>query len=99
MRRADFPPELRDSASSLELGTDAIEPTLERLLERLGVWIKAEPAAVLAAVRARDALLGQLLRWNGGSGLGAGIDGDGRLVVATADGRVALDAGEVHLGS
>jgi BirA family biotin operon repressor/biotin-[acetyl-CoA-carboxylase] ligase len=99
MRRADFPPELRDSAASLELGTDAIEPTLERLLERLGVWIKAEPAAVLAAVRARDALLGQLLRWNGGSGLGAGIDGDGRLVVATADGRVALDAGEVHLGS
>ena len=38
------------------------------------------------------------VRWAGaGDGRGAGIDGDGRLVVATDEGRVALDAGEVHL--
>jgi hypothetical protein len=34
----------------------------------------------------------------GGFGRGAGIDGDGRLVVASDSGRVQLDAGEVHLG-
>jgi biotin-(acetyl-CoA carboxylase) ligase len=52
---------------------------------------------VLEAVRARDALLGHRVRWAAGAGRGAGIDGEGRLVVATDSGRVALDAGEVHL--
>ncbi len=52
---------------------------------------------MLQAVRERDALLGRPVRWAGGRGTGAGIDGDGRLVVATAAGTVALDAGEVHL--
>ena len=32
-----------------------------------------------------------------GAGVGAGIDADGRLVVETDAGTVALDAGEVHL--
>jgi BirA family transcriptional regulator, biotin operon repressor / biotin---[acetyl-CoA-carboxylase] ligase len=98
LRDSDFPPELRDTAGSLGLPPDAIEPTLARLLGRLEHWLAAEPDAMLAAVRARDALLGQPLRWARGSGRGAGIDGDGRLVVATAEGTVALDAGEVHLG-
>ena len=71
--------------------------TLARLLARLEHWLAAEPDAVLAAVRARDALLGQSVRWATGSGRGAGIDGDGRLIVATAEGTVALEAGEVHL--
>jgi biotin-(acetyl-CoA carboxylase) ligase len=53
---------------------------------------------MLAAVRARDALLGQPLTWAGGTGRGAGIDEHGRLVVATGGRRQALNAGEVHLG-
>jgi biotin-(acetyl-CoA carboxylase) ligase len=38
------------------------------------------------------------MSWRDGAGTGAGIDEDGRLLVAVDDGRqVALDAGEVHL--
>jgi BirA family transcriptional regulator, biotin operon repressor / biotin---[acetyl-CoA-carboxylase] ligase len=98
LRDSDFPPELRDTAGSLGLSPDALEPALARLLGRLEHWLAAEPDAVLAAVRARDALLEQPVRWASGNGRGAGIDGDGRLVVATAEGTVALEAGEVHLG-
>jgi BirA family biotin operon repressor/biotin-[acetyl-CoA-carboxylase] ligase len=97
LRDHDFPPELVDRAGTLGLEPEAIEPTLSQLLDLLGRWITAEPGAVLEAVRARDALLNRPVRWAGGTGQGAGIDGDGRLVVLTADGRVALDAGEVHL--
>jgi BirA family biotin operon repressor/biotin-[acetyl-CoA-carboxylase] ligase len=98
LRDQDFPHELAGRAGTLGLEPEAIEPTLSALLHVLGRWIGAQPEAVLEAVRARDALLQRPVRWAGGSGQGAGIDGDGRLVVLTADGRVALDAGEVHLG-
>jgi BirA family biotin operon repressor/biotin-[acetyl-CoA-carboxylase] ligase len=98
LRAEDFPPELRDTAGTLGLEPDAIEPTLVRLLESLERWLAADEPKVLDAVRARDALLDREVRWATGEGLGAGIDRDGRLVVSTEDGgRVALDAGEVHL--
>lgn len=93
-----LPPEVRDRAGTLGLEPSAIEPWLEGLLRSLEVWIDAGSEVVLDAVRARDALLGQAVRWAGGAGVGAGIDGDGRLVVQTESGHVALDAGEVHLG-
>jgi biotin-(acetyl-CoA carboxylase) ligase len=79
------------------LAPDAVEPTLAAVLARLGDWLVADAAAVVAAVRERDALLGQSVRWAGGEGVGAGIDESGRLVVRTDAGDVALDAGEVHL--
>lgn len=97
VRAEDFPAELRDRAGTLGLEPDAIEPMLAELLERLEQWLAADAAAVLEALRERDALLGERLRWAGGEGHGAGIDSDGRLVVVTDTGRVALDAGEVHL--
>lgn len=99
LRPDDFPPELRNRAGTLGLEPDAIEPVLTRLLDSLEHWIAASADEVLDAVRRRDALLGQSIRWAGGDGRGDGIDGDGRLVVATADGTVTLDAGEVHLGA
>jgi len=40
---------------------------------------------------------GTSIRWNGGEGVAAGINDDGALVVETDSGRVALNAGEVHL--
>jgi len=99
VRPGDFPPELRDVAGTLGLEPGEVEPTLEWLLDRLRRWLPAEPADVLAAVRARDALLDAPVRWSGGHGRGGGIDGDGRLIVVTAEGRVTLEAGEVHLGT
>jgi BirA family transcriptional regulator, biotin operon repressor / biotin---[acetyl-CoA-carboxylase] ligase len=98
LRVDDFPPELQETAATLGLTEEAVEPSLTETLGRLGTWIAADPDAVLSAVRARDALLDQPVRWAGGAGRGGGIDGDGRLVVVTDGGRVELDAGEVHLG-
>ncbi len=93
----DFPPELKETAGSMGLAPEAVEPTLGRLLEQLERWLAATEADVLRAVRARDALAERKVSWAGGTGRAGGIDGDGRLVVITDAGRVALDAGEVHL--
>ncbi len=93
----DLPRELRDRAGTLAMGVERIEPMLERLLHGLQRWITAEAQSVLEVVRMRDALLDRPVRWIGGDGVGAGIDGEGRLLVLTATGRVALEAGEVHL--
>ena len=98
VREADLPPELRERAGSLGLSVGDVEPTLSRLLDRLEHWLEAKPDAVLDALRRRDALLGRQVRWAGGAGEAAGVDGDGRLVVSTVDGQVTLEAGEVHLG-
>lgn len=97
LRAEDFPIELRGSAGTLGLEPSAIEPTLEALLLQLEQWLAADAGSVLDAVRARDALLGRSVRWAGGRGVGAGVDSQGRLVVETDSGAVALDAGEVHL--
>jgi BirA family transcriptional regulator, biotin operon repressor / biotin---[acetyl-CoA-carboxylase] ligase len=96
--RADqLPPELRATAGTLGLPAAAIEPTLRRLLDGLERWLPAPRDEVLAAFRLRDALLGRPLAWDGGTGIGAGVDGDGRLVVSAGPRRLTLDAGEVHL--
>jgi BirA family biotin operon repressor/biotin-[acetyl-CoA-carboxylase] ligase len=99
LRPGDFPPELRETAGTLGLEPDATEPTLAQLLGELERWLPASSDEVLQAVRERDALLGEPVRWAGGEGRGGGIDADGRLLVVTADGTTALDAGEVHLGA
>jgi BirA family biotin operon repressor/biotin-[acetyl-CoA-carboxylase] ligase len=99
LREEDFPPELAGRAGTLGLEPAAVEPTLDRLLGSLDRWLTAAPDAVLEAVRSRDALLDRPVRWAGGEGRGAGIDSEGRLLVATGDGQIALDAGEVHLGA
>jgi BirA family transcriptional regulator, biotin operon repressor / biotin---[acetyl-CoA-carboxylase] ligase len=99
LRPEQLPEELRDRAATLGLTPADIEPTLARLRDALERWLTASDPEILQAVRARDALHGVPLRWDGGSGIGAGIDDSGRLLVALPDGSsVALDAGEVHLG-
>jgi BirA family biotin operon repressor/biotin-[acetyl-CoA-carboxylase] ligase len=98
VRPGDLPDELRDRAASLQLDPRALEPTIAALLAALGERLALEPAALLAAYRERDALLGRPVRWQRGEGTAAGIDEDGRLLVDRRDGtRAALDAGEVHL--
>jgi BirA family biotin operon repressor/biotin-[acetyl-CoA-carboxylase] ligase len=94
----ELPPAVRGSAGTLGRAPAEIEPLLAALLGRLERWL-AEPAeAVLEAWRARDALLGREVTWPGGTGKGAGVDGEGRLVVTLAGGgTAAMHAGEVHL--
>lgn len=97
LRECDLPPDLRDRAGTLGREPEAIEPLLERLLGLLERWIAAAPSSVLDAVRVRDALRDRPVRWEAGEGRAAGIDDEGRLLVDGSEGRVALDAGEVHL--
>ena len=98
VRLDDLPEELRATATTLGLAPRDVEAVLGRLLEALQGWLGRDEPAVLDAWRARDALRGRDVRWAGGTGRAAGIDGDGRLLVDTAaGGRTALDAGEVHL--
>ena len=108
----EFPPELRDTATSLATERDrhlsgptrqmAITPSAGEaaavLNRHLEAWLEADQASVLAAWRERDALLGREIAWEGGSGVADGIDDRGYLLVVTAGGnRVAVGAGEVHL--
>jgi BirA family transcriptional regulator, biotin operon repressor / biotin---[acetyl-CoA-carboxylase] ligase len=98
----EFDEEVRGIATSLRVAApDAEAPTvqnvLERLLESLAVWLEKEPSEITAAWRERDALLGKRVRWQSGEGTAEGVDDSGALLVITDSGRVALDAGELHL--
>jgi BirA family transcriptional regulator, biotin operon repressor / biotin---[acetyl-CoA-carboxylase] ligase len=95
----DFPTELEDLATSLrrEGLNSSTEEVLTSLLVSLDRWLERPMAEVLAAWRTRDALRGEAVHWPGGSGQAAGVDDSGALLVDTASGRIALDAGEVHL--
>jgi BirA family biotin operon repressor/biotin-[acetyl-CoA-carboxylase] ligase len=96
---ADLPEELRDTAGTLGRPRAAVEPFLTELLAALERALALEPAALLDAWRARDALAGSEVSWAGGRGVAAGIDGEGQLLVTLPGGGVtALNAGEVHLG-
>jgi BirA family biotin operon repressor/biotin-[acetyl-CoA-carboxylase] ligase len=78
-------------------GAVSVEELLERLLLALDGWLSRPLPEVLAAWRSRDALYGEAVRWQNGSGKGAGIDESGALLVDTDSGRIVLNAGEVHL--
>jgi BirA family transcriptional regulator, biotin operon repressor / biotin---[acetyl-CoA-carboxylase] ligase len=78
-------------------GAIGAEELLSRVLVALERWLSRPLPEVLGAWRSRDALLGETVRWKDGSGEGAGIDEGGALLVDTDSGRVALQAGEVHL--
>jgi BirA family biotin operon repressor/biotin-[acetyl-CoA-carboxylase] ligase len=97
---ADLPPELRDSAGTLGRSPHELEPMLAELLAALERRLAEPAAAVVAALIERDALAGRPVTWAGGAGTAMGVDEQGRLRVRLADGsEVAVDAGEVHLGS
>jgi BirA family biotin operon repressor/biotin-[acetyl-CoA-carboxylase] ligase len=98
VRIEDLPPELRDSAATLALPPEAIEPLLAELLAALHRRLSEPAAQILEAWRVRDAMRGREVSWSTGRGRAEGVDGSGRLVVGLPDGgRTALDAGEVHL--
>jgi BirA family transcriptional regulator, biotin operon repressor / biotin---[acetyl-CoA-carboxylase] ligase len=98
-----FPPELRALATSLGRGPEDVEPLLAALLEALDRWLGATQEEAMDAYRARDALAGRAIAWNGGRGTALGVADDGRLRVRPDGGgsgeELLLDAGEVHLGT
>ena len=97
IERDEFPPELRETATSLSVGA-SVEAAREALDRRLNYWIDADAESTLDAWRARDALRGREVSWDGGRGVADGIEDSGDLVVVAAGGdRVVLGAGEVHL--
>jgi BirA family biotin operon repressor/biotin-[acetyl-CoA-carboxylase] ligase len=94
-----LPAEVQDRAGSLGRPRSAVEPFLSSLLSALEHWLAAPLSQTIAAWRSRDALLGQTISWSGGTGVAAGIDDSGELLVRLTSGEtVALNAGEVHLG-
>jgi BirA family biotin operon repressor/biotin-[acetyl-CoA-carboxylase] ligase len=96
----EFPEDLREIATSLALAGADVSPgeALAVLIERLDAALAADAAGVLAGWSERDALRGERIRWDGGSGIAAGVDESGALVVdLDGGGSTTLDAGEVHL--
>ncbi len=78
--------------------TLSLSTATEVLNRHLAAWVEAEPDAVLAEWRDRDALRGREVAWDGGSGIADGVDDRGYLLVIAPGGeRVAVGAGEVHL--
>jgi BirA family transcriptional regulator, biotin operon repressor / biotin---[acetyl-CoA-carboxylase] ligase len=103
-----FPPELRELAISLlpteaegglsPGGAPSVRSAFAALNKALGRWLGADDDEVLGSYRARDALCGRRISWDGGDGVAEEIDERGHLAVEKSDGeRVALGAGEVHL--
>jgi BirA family biotin operon repressor/biotin-[acetyl-CoA-carboxylase] ligase len=98
VRLRELPRELQASAATLGAEPAAIEPTLDGLLRALERRLGEAPDMTLSAYRTRDVLRDRDVAWASGRGRAAGIDGEGRLVVALAGGgHASLDAGEVHL--
>lgn len=92
------PSDLPEGAATLGRPPEALEATLHQLLGALERRLAEPVETMLEELRARDALLGRPIRWATGTGVGAGIAGDGALRIRLADGTErTLDAGEVHL--
>lgn len=99
VRTTEFPAELQDVATSLRLaGIDTdVEAILGAILPSLDRWLAAPHPAVVEAWRRRDAIRGERVRWASGEGTAAGIDDSGALLVEVENGRISLEAGEIHL--
>ena len=96
----EFAEELGSIATSLRIagGVEVgVESALGVVLEALAGWLGKGGGEVLAGWTERDALRGGHVRWAEGSGVAAGIDDAGSLLVETDAGLVTLGAGEVHL--
>ena len=96
----ELPAELHGSAATLGLPAAELPAVRERVLAELEAVLALPDAELLEAWRGRDALLGRPVDTGEVTGVAAGVDGAGRLVVELeGGGRTALDAGEVHLGA
>lgn len=98
----DFPEELRGIATSLTIeafgtGKASRNAVLSAFLKAFAALLGQDRDGILDEWRSRDALRGRQISWEGGEGTAGGIDQSGALLVETGRGKVALEAGEVHL--
>jgi BirA family transcriptional regulator, biotin operon repressor / biotin---[acetyl-CoA-carboxylase] ligase len=96
----EFPPDLRETATSLALSAGAPvsrDEVLDALLHALEQRLDSPAGDILTAWRERDALHGSRVRWRDGEGTARGVSESGALIVETDGERLELDAGEVHL--
>jgi BirA family biotin operon repressor/biotin-[acetyl-CoA-carboxylase] ligase len=98
----EFPDDLRWPATSV--GHGATPDNARAALDAgLAEWVTAPAERVLEEFGRRDALRGREVSWGDaaptaeGAGTAAGVDERGYLLVETAEGPVALGAGEVSL--
>ena len=105
VRAMDFPPELRDIATSIGNETGA-DPDRNRLIAEIGNRLEARIGQLttgefLAESRRRSNVIGREVTVIAGGRQYAAyareIDGRGRLVVRTEDGETCLEYGEVSL--
>ena len=105
VKKMEFPPELRDIASSIGNETGA-EPDRNRLIAELmneleALYSDLETGAFLEESRRRSNVIGrEITVIEGGKSWPAralDIDGQGRLVIETGEGRTCLNYGEVSL--
>jgi BirA family transcriptional regulator, biotin operon repressor / biotin---[acetyl-CoA-carboxylase] ligase len=89
--------ELHTTAGTLGREQSDIEPFRDELLRRLQAALELDTADLIRQWSARDGLFGERVEWNGGTGIAAGIDAEGRLLVDVDNDQVALDSGEVSL--
>jgi BirA family biotin operon repressor/biotin-[acetyl-CoA-carboxylase] ligase len=99
VRDGDLDPETAARATGLGREPGDAEAALPAVLSALEQVLMLPAAEMLSALRARDALRGRPVRWAQGTGVGAGIDDDGRLCVDTGEATLTLQAGEVHLAA
>ena len=100
VRAEDLPAELRETATGLGREPSDVEPVLAELLRALERRLAEDGETTLAAWRERDALRGREIAWSGGTGVAAGVDASGQLVVELpGGGKTSLGAGEIHLGT
>ncbi|HEY7830620.1 MAG TPA: biotin--[acetyl-CoA-carboxylase] ligase [Solirubrobacteraceae bacterium] len=104
LRLEDLPPDLQETAATLGLSPEMIEPTLTSLLAALERRLATPAGTTLDAWRELDALRGREVHWaernRQEQGRAEGIDGTGRLIVVGVSGeQTVLEAGEVHLSS
>jgi len=96
----ELPDELQETATSIGIAagrSPSVGGVLDTLLGTLESRLADDREAILAAWGERDALRGRTVRWREGQGVAVGVDASGALQVDTEAGRVALEAGEVHL--
>ena len=96
----EFPPELRDIATSLTAATgDDVDrdDILGALLSALDDRMASPAGEILDAWRERDALRDSPVRWRDGEGTARGVSESGALIVESNGEHLQLDAGEVHL--